>query len=65
MIEDLIKDELGFCCIYAFFRKYKASTQIAFRLGVEVRTIRSYKQRFKEGEFKCMKCEKCLKGKLF
>jgi hypothetical protein len=65
MIEELITENMGFCCLYAFFTKYRQTSQIAFRLGVSDRAIRSYKERFKAGEFECKKCENCLKGKLF
>lgn len=65
MIEDLIVKEMKFCCLYSFFKLYRNTSEIAYRLGVTPRSIRYYKQRFKEGEFECAKCENCLKGRLF
>lgn len=57
----LIKDGLGYCCLWAFFSMFKRTELIAIRLGVTPRTIRLYRARFRGGEYKCEECQKCMK----
>jgi hypothetical protein len=62
LTERLIRQGLGYCCLWAFFSLFRRTELIAIRLGVTPRTIRLYKARFRGGEFKCEGCEKCLKS---
>lgn len=55
---------LGYCCLWAFFRRYKRSTLVALRLGVDRSTVKRWRQRFRAGEFSCTKCPRCLKGRV-
>ena len=64
-VQSLICEGLGYCCEYAFFRLHRQTGLIAARLGINPRTVRYHKQRFKEKEMKCENCAKCLKGRLF
>lgn len=59
------KGGLGYCCLYAFFRLFKRTGLIAARLGMDDRTVRYQKARFRSGEYQCEKLDCCLKGKLF
>lgn len=56
----LICGDLGYCCIYAFFRLFKRTGLIATRLGMSRRTVQLYKVRWRAGEFKCEGCKNCL-----
>lgn len=64
LTEHLITDGLGYCCLFAFFSIYRRTSMIALRLGVTPRTIRLYKARFRDGEYKCAGCERCLASKI-
>jgi hypothetical protein len=65
LFERLIKQELKFCCIYAFFKLQKRTGAIADRLGMTDRTVRYHKARWRAKEYKCEGCPNCLKGRLF
>lgn len=60
---DLVQS-LGYCCVWCFFRCFGRSSKIADRLGLSSRTVRDWRARFKAGEFKCTRCEKCLRDRL-
>jgi hypothetical protein len=64
LIETLITGNLGYCCLWAFFKRNKSTYMIALRLGVSARAIRQYKARYKAGEYKCECKERCLKSLL-
>jgi len=64
-LRDLIRDGLGYCCEYAFFRLHKRTGLIAARLGVSDRAVRYHKAAFKAGDLKCECTDRCLKGRLF
>lgn len=61
LTERLIKQGLGYCCLWAFFKLFRQTPMIALRLGVTPRTVRLYKARFRGGEYKCEGCAKCMK----
>lgn len=63
-MESLIREGLGYCCLWAFFARYKRTGMIAARLGVTERAIRYHKADFRAGCLKCEKREKCLKEHL-
>ena len=60
-VERTITKVLGYCCLWAFFSLFRRTEMIALRLGVTSRTVRLYKERHRDGEFKCEGCAKCLK----
>lgn len=62
-MKDLALKGLGYCCLWAFFTVNKRTGMIATRLGVDSRTIRWQKAKFKAGEMECEKCSNCLKRK--
>ena len=61
LTESLITEGLGYCCLWGFFKLYRQTGLIALRLGVTPRTVRLYKARFRDGEFKCEGCANCMK----
>lgn len=63
-VEDLVREGLGYCCLYAFFRVNKRTGLIAARLGVTDRAVRKWKARFKSGELRCTGAANCLLPKL-
>jgi hypothetical protein len=62
-VKRLVTEGMGYCCLWAFFRLYKRTAQIALRLGVEDRTVRYHKSAFNAGCYRCEQNEKCLKGR--
>lgn len=52
---------LGYCCVWAFFSRFKRTAVIAARVGVDRSTVKRWKRRFYAGELKCENCERCLK----
>ena len=52
-IESMIKEDLGYCCLWAFFTRNKKTGMIAMRLGVTPRAVRLYKARFNNGGYQC------------
>jgi len=62
LTEHLIKDGLGYCCLWAFFSIHRQTGMIALRLGVTPRTIRLYKAKHRGGEYSCEECGKCMKS---
>ena len=62
LTEQLIVNNMGYCCLWAFFSLYRRTALIALRLGITTRTVSSYKARFKAGEFQCKgDCARCMK----
>jgi len=55
---------LGYCCLWFFFRRYKRTSLIANRLGLHRATVARYKARWREGEFSCEECSRCLKRRV-
>jgi hypothetical protein len=64
LTEQAITENLGYCCMWAFFFWNKRTGMIALRLGLSTRTIRSYKEKFNNGEFSCEGTCKCMREKL-
>lgn len=62
LTERLITDGLGYCCPWAFFSLFRRTAMIAARLGISPSTVRVHKRRFREGEYTCGDCAKCMKG---
>ena len=62
-VPNLITGKLGlnYCCMFGFFSIFKQTAVIALRLGVDPRTIRVYKAKFKAGEYECGKKDCCMK----
>ena len=63
-IPGFITEDLGYCCLWAFFTRNKRTGMIALRLGVSDRAVRLYKARHKAGEFKCECKGNCLKARI-
>lgn len=57
LMEKLVVDELGFCCVYAYFTDVenaaKDNATLAKTLGVTERSIRWHKQQIREGMTTC------------
>lgn len=63
-IASLIQNDLGYCCLWAFFTRNTRTVMIALRLGVTTRAIRKHKELFREGVYKCEGNCNCLKSYL-
>lgn len=63
-LRELVCKDLGYCCPYAFFCLFKRTGVIAERLGVNAKTVRSHKAKWKAKELNCEEAERCLKKKL-
>lgn len=59
-LKSMIEVDLGYCCLYAFFRLYRKTPVIADRLGVTTRAVRKYKAAFRAREFECTKKDCCM-----
>lgn len=58
----LVCEDLGYCCIYGFFRFGSRRTgAIAIRLGLTDRAVRYQKAAFKAGDHQCSNNPNCLK----
>ena len=57
------KDGLGYCCVWAFFKKYKRTGMIAARLGVGRTTVKDHRRKFEAGCYQCEGKENCLKAR--
>lgn len=55
---------LGYCCVWLFFARFKQTSLISHRLGVDRATVKRWKARWRTGEFRCEKCERCMVLKL-
>lgn len=60
-VKSLICNDMGYCCLWAFFTKYKQTGLIAARLGVTDRAIRKHKADFREGFIECENRSRCMK----
>lgn len=63
-LRQLITENLGYCCMFAFFTRNHRTCMIALRLGVTDRAVRKCKALFKAGEYSCEGCGNCLKSTL-
>lgn len=59
-IKRLICEDLGYCCLWSFFRLHFSTQMIADRLGVSDRAVRYWKMAFRQGDLSCEKTEKCF-----
>lgn len=61
-LRTLVCSGLNYCCLDAFFRLYAEvpSSVIGLRLGLDPRTVRKWKARWRAGEFQCAKSASCL-----
>ncbi len=64
LVHTLIKQGLGYCCPWAFFKIFRRTPEIAARLGVSDRTIQRCKRAVKEGELECEHCANCMKAQV-
>lgn len=66
LFNKLVHEELGFCCFWAFFKVHKPvpTGMLAAGLGLSRRTVQTYRQPFRRGEYKCLKCENCLNTRI-
>ena len=63
-IEKMIKEDMGYCCLFAFFSIHRDTQVIADRLGVTTRAVRYHKMMFKQGDYICQNQPKCLQCRL-
>jgi hypothetical protein len=56
----LVTQDLGYCCEWFFFTRFRNTALIAARLGVTERAVRYAKARVDNGQAKCEGCSKCL-----
>lgn len=64
-VRRLVCEGLGYCCLWAFFRRnWRRTSVIADRLGCATSTIRYHKADFKAGVMECEGCKNCMKAKL-
>ncbi len=57
------EEGLHYCCVYAFFSRYKQTSMIAARLGVHRTTVKIHKALFREGVYKCRNSERCMEAR--
>lgn len=66
LMEKLVVDELGFCCVYSYFtdvvNQAKDNSELAKTLGVTERSIRWHKQQIREGYTTCDGALTCHKS---
>lgn len=61
-IHSLIVDDLGYCCEFFFFSRYKQTAVIAARLGVTTRAVKYHKAAVRDGCEKCPGAANCMKA---
>lgn len=61
-VKSLICDDLGYCCLWAFFRLNKRTALVATRLGVTPRAVCYAKSAAKRGS--CENKANCLQHKI-
>ena len=59
-VQYVITKSLGYCCLWAFFSKYRDTKKISDRTGFSPRTIKSYKSWATRGEGCCEKSPRCM-----
>lgn len=62
-VHQLICDDLGYCCEYAFFCVNKKTAKIADRLGITTRAVQKHKALVRDRCVSCESCPNCLKAK--
>jgi hypothetical protein len=63
-VKSLIIEDLGYCCLWFFFKHYRQTGVVADRLGVTPRAIRYAKADVDEGREVCRGCANCLHKKI-
>lgn len=63
-VKSLITQDLGYCCLWFFFTRYKKTGLIAARLGVTERAVRYAKAEVRSGCSKCEGREACMNAKI-
>jgi hypothetical protein len=63
-VKSLITEDLGYCCLFAFFSLHKDTKMIADRLGFCTRAIRYHKMAFRQGDLNCEMKPKCLRCRI-
>ena len=61
-VKSLILNDLGYCCLWFFFSRYKGSARIAERLGVSARNVRALRASCENCT--CEHAPKCLQEAL-
>ncbi len=57
----IVTEDLGYCCVAAFFARNQNTARIAERTGIARRNIKGKKALWKQGQFVCKNTEGCLK----
>lgn len=57
----VVTEDLGYCCVAAFFARNGHTATIAARTGISQRKVRMKKALWLQGQFVCEKKEGCLK----
>ena len=57
----LITEDLGYCCPYFFFCRYKQTQVIADRLGMSPSTVRAAKAKVRDKKLVCENSSRCLR----
>lgn len=60
LVSDMITKDLGYCCVWFFFKRYRRTSLIAARLGVSPRAIRYHKSAVNDGLVGCPKAPNCM-----
>ena len=61
-IEIMVKEDLGYCCLWFFFTRFRRTEVIADRLGVTKRAVKYRKQDLREGRLVCEQAPNCMKA---
>lgn len=64
-IRSMVTGDLGYCCLWFFFNRYKQTALIAARLGVTTRAIKYQKVAVRTGCELCEGKENCMKKQLW
>lgn len=60
-IHTLVTQDLGYCCEWFFFSRFRRTAMLATRLGFTRRAIQYAKARVKNGECQCEGNPRCMK----
>lgn len=55
-VKSMIEGDLGYCCLYFFFTRFRQTDSIAFRLGVTPRAVQYARRLVTDGTERCQKC---------
>lgn len=60
-VSRLVTEDLGYCCLWFFFLRYRQTSVIADRLGVSPSTIKAHRARLHAGLYSCANRPGCMK----